>query len=332
VGAVLAPQEQVREEGRNHEAIIHIHTRGVLIARNRCVRFEHAGRHGGLSGKRAPHPEHGGAGGTAHQPGSQLLFLLDTNLDLAGNKIPRQLRRWLVRLATPNPIVVVNTHPTDAVTVLLRYYYYNNNHLEEVLSFLVVLSCNETLAGNAFDLPIPGTGLTVRDRPFDTSPNALSGISAERFGDGRFLLTVTAVGAANNDSGEGNDTSPLGDRGDFDDPEDLDTFADWLFPEELAPADLAARCSAVDPDTIGLAASANDSNLNVLNASAISLSGQAVAAAVPIPPGRQGRLQRLERARHRRGRVAAVPGVASGCQRQRPSSRPSVDVLCRDAL
>ncbi|MEE8584594.1 MAG: hypothetical protein V3T83_07045, partial [Acidobacteriota bacterium] len=69
-----------------------------------------------------------------------------------------------------------------------------------------------------------------------------------------------------------------GDDRDSDDafggPEDLDKFADWLFPGRLVSEGLLEDCWAVDTDTIGLIAaggsSVNNNNLNVFNASAIS--------------------------------------------------------------
>jgi hypothetical protein len=124
--------------------------------------------------------------------------------------------------------------------------------------------------GDPFDLAIPGTDVTVKERLFGTAPEKIAGITSGRFADGRFLITVTAVGAAGNDSGTKGDTSPAGDRGDFDDPEDLDVDADWLFPAELAPGDLQARCPDVVTNRIGATPGLSDANLSVLNASAIS--------------------------------------------------------------
>ncbi|HSR68947.1 MAG TPA: hypothetical protein VLU25_13500 [Acidobacteriota bacterium] len=211
--------------------------------------------------------------GTVVEPGSQLLFLLDTGIrpsEINPDFVPTLTVTENFGLEAPlwtNFIAITNTNPTDAVTLHFRYF---DESCDDVVDFLVLLTCNDTMLINPFDYTIPGTEVNVSDFFFGTPPQDPTPLSTARFGEGRFLLFVTASGDAGNDSGDGNDTSPAGDRGDFDDPEDLDEFADWLYPFELTPDDLEDDCVGVDPDKIGVRAGVNDDNLNIFNASAIS--------------------------------------------------------------
>ncbi|HSR52680.1 MAG TPA: hypothetical protein VLV83_17805 [Acidobacteriota bacterium] len=212
--------------------------------------------------------------GTVVEPGSQLIFLLDTGIrpsEIDPNADPVATISANFGITAPawtNFIAITNTNPTDAVTVHFRYF---NENCEDVLDFLVLLTCNDTMLVNAFDFTIPGSNVNVSERFFGTAPNRIAGLPTGTFGEGRFLLFVTASGDAGDDSGEsGNDTSPAGDRGDFDDPEDLDVFADWLYPNELTPEDLIEDCPGIDPTKIGVQPGINDNNLNIFNASAIS--------------------------------------------------------------
>lgn len=217
--------------------------------------------------------------GSSSQTGSQLLFLLDAGFDpflataqavhVDGFNPNNTVYQNYLLTSTPftNYVSVTNTNRTDAVTVQFAYY---NQDLVKFLDFLVVLSCNDTMTIDAFDYTIPGTAVKVRDVLLGTRPYTAPGITSMTFGSGRFLLSVTAVGAAGNDSGQGTDTSPVGDRGDFDDPEDLDVLADWLFPAELAPPSLTSDCASVQANSIGLTAGVGNDNLNVFNATAIS--------------------------------------------------------------
>lgn len=207
--------------------------------------------------------------GTAVEPGSQLLFLLDSGIDASGLDPTSTLRdNGITAPAFTNFISITNTNPTDAITLHFRYF---NEHCIDVLDFLVVLTCNDTMLIDAFNYTVPGTATNVSQRFFGELAGSIAPIPAGVFGDGRFLLFVTASGDVGNDSGEGNDTSPVGDRGNYNDPEDLDEFADWLFPFELVTDALVDECPAVDPDTIGLnPGGVNDNNLNIFNSSAIS--------------------------------------------------------------
>jgi hypothetical protein len=55
-----------------------------------------------------------------------------------------------------NFISLSNTHPTKAVTIHFRYF---NDECEDVLDFLVILTCNDTLLFNPFDFQIPAASL-----------------------------------------------------------------------------------------------------------------------------------------------------------------------------
>lgn len=221
--------------------------------------------------------------GTSVQPGSQLLFLLDSGIapadinpdfDPTASIIDNFGPDFANALFT-NFISITNTNPTDAVTIHFRYF---NEDCEDVLDFLVVLTCNDTMLVDAFNFTIPGSAVNVRDRffgPAPGDPQRIAPLPSGEFGSGRFLLHVTASGDAGDDSDtrDGNNNAVRdtnnGD-GTFSGPEDLDKFADWLFPQELTPGNLVQDCPAVDPLTIGVEPGVNDNNLNVFNASAIS--------------------------------------------------------------
>jgi len=198
--------------------------------------------------------------GTVNDPGSQLLFLLDTGLDAEGlYKNDDNYTSWSVSdydadndsSNFQNFVSITNTNPTDSVTVHFRFI---NSACTDVLDFLVVLSCNDTMLIDPFDYEIPGTTINTKDRFFGSSDDdPIGGIPASVYNDGRFLLFVTASG--NRQLGVGDD----------------DNYADWLFPYELsADVDKEGDCDAVDVDTIGDSPSIVENNLHILNASAIS--------------------------------------------------------------
>ena len=230
--------------------------------------------------------------GTVVEPGSQLLFLLDTGIDAnqwddPDPDVDDHFSSWSVlelsggavsAPVTPEFLAITNTNPTDAVTVHFRYF---NSDCEDILDFLVVLTCNDTFMVDPFNFMIPGAAKNTSQRFFGASLSnplglaacdgtttpcwdpTLPGISGAVYDDGRFLLHVTASG----------------------DPADTDDVADWLFPKEIT-SDLA-DCAAVDPATIGITAGLNDDNLHILNASAISFNylNAFMARAVPTPTG-----------------------------------------------
>lgn len=219
--------------------------------------------------------------GLASEPGSQLIYLLDTGYDakaeLSGNAdFGTRSVKDLASIEAPNFqnfISVTNTNPTDAVTVHFRYITSRTERLsdgtlatfcEDLLDFLVVLTCNDTMLVDPFDLEIPGTGLNVKTLFFgsSTAQGVLKGMPARLFDDGRFFLFVTASGDIVNNE---------------------DNYADWLFPNELVSFDDIEHCSAVEEDTIGTAPGIVNNNLHILNASAISFNYLTGFQTVAVP-------------------------------------------------
>ena len=234
--------------------------------------------------------------GTVVEPGSQLLFLLDTGIDanvwdidedpdtegkqnnFASYSVSELSGGTVTAPITPEFIAITNTNPTDAVTVHFRYF---NSDCEDILDFLVILTCNDTFMVDPFNFNIPGADKSTGQRFFGASLSnpmgmpacdgttapcwdpTLPGISGAVFDDGRFLLHVTASG----------------------DPYDTDEIADWLFPKELA-SDMG-DCDAVVPSSVGAEAGLNDDNLHILYASAISFNylNGFLASAIPTPTG-----------------------------------------------
>ncbi len=242
--------------------------------------------------------------GTAVEPGSQLLYLLDTGIaagaefgadpDFAVLPIVELSAGQLTGARWQNFISITNSNPTDAVTVHFRYF---NQWCEDVLDFLVVLTCNGTMLTDPFNYDIPATTFNTSQRIFGDAvaqPANFAPLPGNGFGDGRFLLFVTASGDAGNESREegGNDTGLDGVL-DYDDDEDLDNFADWLFPNELIPDEEAALlawladCPAVDAGTIGFEEGISDHNLNIFNSTAISFNFLTGFHTVGVPVGNQ---------------------------------------------
>ncbi len=212
--------------------------------------------------------------GTAVEPGSQLLFLLDSGVDATDCQPDQTLQECgFDGPEFTNFISITNVNPTDAVTVHFRYF---NEDCTDLLDFLVVLTCNDTMLINPFDYTIPGSTTNVSQRFFGDEGVFPEPIVAPAFGTGRFALFVQASGAVGNESGDSRDTGPNGadTSPSYEGPEDLDKFADWLFPARLISEGLLDECWAVDDDTIGSVpaggSSVNNNNLNVFNASAIS--------------------------------------------------------------
>lgn len=234
--------------------------------------------------------------GLVNEPGSQLIYLLDTGYDarkeLSGNadyasKSVSDLDPDNASSAPyTNWISVTNTNPTEAVTVHFRYlasyrvwdsvakdWVYN---CEDLLDFLVVLTCNDTMLVDPFDYDIPGTTLNTKQRFFGSASAAgiLKGIPAQKFDDGRFFLFVTASGDITNITA--------------DHPEAGDDYADWRYPRELAKTksngDIIGFADC-DNQTkyIGAVKGINDKNLHILNASAVSFNFLTGFGTIAIP-------------------------------------------------
>ena len=142
-------------------------------------------------------------GALVNEPGSQLVYLLDTGInaeELYGtdaNYTSNSVRQY--GHETPvnqNFISITNTNPEQAVTVHFRYF---NSDCVDFFDFLVVLTCNDTMMIDPFNFVVPGTdSVNVKDRFFgypnkaDGTGQSFDAIPASTFADGRFLLFVTA--------------------------------------------------------------------------------------------------------------------------------------------
>lgn len=155
--------------------------------------------------------------GTVNDPGSHLTYIIDTGVnartifgpaidtdDVTGNvlndlgiaNIDGTLDTSKVYQSF---ISITNTHPTQAVTVHFRYF---NDNCEDLLDFLVVLTCNDTLIFDPFNFEIPASGgENTRDRIFGPlrTGKVLEPITTQQFGSGRFIITA-AASAANTDA------------------------------------------------------------------------------------------------------------------------------------
>ena len=143
------------------------------------------------------------AGSFISEPGSQLVFVLDTGInaeELYGtdsNYTSNSVLQYGHSASKhSNFISITNTNPEHAVTVHFRYF---NSDCVDFFDFLVVLTCNDTMMIDPFNFTVPGTdSVNVKDRFFGY-PNKAEGtgqsfdaIPASTFADGRFLLFVTA--------------------------------------------------------------------------------------------------------------------------------------------
>jgi hypothetical protein len=154
--------------------------------------------------------------GTVQDPGSHLTYIIDAGVnarakfgpaidtdDVTGNvladlgigKADGTLDESKVYQSF---ISITNTHPTQAVTVHFRYF---NDNCEDLLDFLVVLTCNDTLIFDPFNFEIPASGgENTRDRIFGPlrTGKVLEPIQTQQFGSGRFIITA-AASVANTD-------------------------------------------------------------------------------------------------------------------------------------
>ncbi len=143
--------------------------------------------------------------GFVNEPGSQLIYLLDTGInaeelygDDANFTSNSVLQYGNSAPVHQNFISLTNTNPSQAVTVHFRYF---NSDCVDFFDFLVVLTCNDTMMIDPFDFVVPGTdNVNVKDRFFgypnkaDGNGQSFDAIPASTFADGRFLLFVTASG------------------------------------------------------------------------------------------------------------------------------------------
>ena len=226
--------------------------------------------------------------GLVNEPGSQLLYLLDTGInaeelygDDANFTSNSVLQYGNAAPIHQNFISLTNTNPSHAVTVHFRYF---NSDCVDFFDFLVVLTCNDTMMVDPFDFVVPGTSsVNVKDRFFgypnkaDGNGQSFDAIPASTFADGRFLLFVTASGDIKTDY------APWESNGVFyPDYDDMD-----LIPYEFInyrEEELNVHCAAWEDggsatageslfgvyDVYGNTTGFSDDNLHILNASAVS--------------------------------------------------------------
>jgi hypothetical protein len=228
--------------------------------------------------------------GFVNEPGSQLIYLLDTGInaeelygDDANFTSNSVLQYGNTAPVHQNFISITNTNPSHAVTVHFRYF---NSDCVDFFDFLVVLTCNDTMMVDPFDFVVPGTdNINVKDRFFgypnkaDGNGQSFEAIPASTFGDGRFLLFVTASGDVKWDYAPAYDEDYNNWNPDYSDM-DLIPYEFINYREE----ELNVHCAAwvdggggdageelygvwsVYGDTEGF----SDDNLHILNASAVS--------------------------------------------------------------
>jgi hypothetical protein len=171
-------------------------------------------------------------------------------------------------LINRNFITITNTHPTQAVTVHFRYF---NDECLDVLDFLVLLTCNDTLIFNPFDFNIPGTSFNTQTRIFGPAVGLFTPIPARDFASGRFLIFATAAGTSYepNNSGVHND------------------IAEFRFPYEFRGISLndTHHCDNLNEDWFGKASGLVPTNLHVFNASAVAFNYLIGSLSTAIPVG-----------------------------------------------
>jgi hypothetical protein len=181
--------------------------------------------------------------GSVNDPGSHLTFILDTGVNArsllgdvslvsAEGTVLADLQPYLDvnsdgqlddGAIMQNFVSITNTHPTMAVTIHFRYY---NDNCDDILDFLVILTCNDTLMFDPFNFIVPFSGgENTRDRIFGPQRpgRVLSPIPTREYGSGRFILTAAASGAKR-------------------DHVLANTWAEILFPNET-PSGLHGECN-----------------------------------------------------------------------------------------
>ena len=235
--------------------------------------------------------------GTVIDPGSSLIYIIDSGVnvreavghgnidgydaflavsDYSGDDLPEQpfglggSRSIYQDAADPleaevdsslintNFIAITNTHPTAAVTVHFRYF---NDECIDVLDFMVLLTCNDTLIFNPFDFVIPGTEFNARSRIFGPAVGLFTPITAREFASGRFVIFATAAGTSHEDP-------PNVDVG----LRIQDDNAEYRFPKEFADRiSTSSVCLNLhDEMYFGDINGLNQFNLHVFNSSAVA--------------------------------------------------------------
>ncbi len=234
--------------------------------------------------------------GTVQDPGSHLTYIVDTGLnarmiaglgDLAGvspaRRTPLQPGSLLQPFLDPdgdgqlnegtiwqNFVAIANTHPYLAVTVHFRYY---NDNCEDLLDFLVVLTCNDTLIFDPFNFVIPYTGgVNTRTRLIGPATEVLTPISVIQWGSGRFVITAAASATTRNWDDAPDILFPEEWKG-LDEKCNIETNGD-LIDTVYTVAGLDAKIAGFDSDAqglrnVGTVPGFNRNNLHAFNASQI---------------------------------------------------------------
>ena len=212
--------------------------------------------------------------GSAQQPGSQLLYLVDFGA------------RTLAAASRPtNFLSVTNVHSTQAVTVHVRYL--SSQNCADILDFLVVLTPNDVWQFDPFNITIPrpdgtSTGITASSQLLDAS-------KASIYGDGRFLIFISASGTFH-PTATGTLAQPL--QPSFPD-EAGRQVANIVFPNSIYTLDLEIGGSTPLTGFLGINAGlggqrTNNRVLNILTAKNISfnyLIGSQTLATPPLTDG-----------------------------------------------
>ena len=169
--------------------------------------------------------------GTVVDPGSQLLYIVDTGINISAAVEAGQFTEADVAAQNVNGLLgitgaagevqtnfisITNTHPTKAVTIHFRYF---NDECEDVLDFLVILTCNDTLLFNPFDFEIPaaslgGNQINTKSRIFGPDlSDAFPAIKGDKFACGRFLIFATAAATVRLDTDTEKVNAPVGGMG-----------------------------------------------------------------------------------------------------------------------
>ena len=215
--------------------------------------------------------------GTVVDPGSQVLYIVDTGVNLreegreASGDSELDEAKWGDPLEVVRPdlyepgiggstlapgaisqtfLAITNTHPTQAITVHFRYF---NDECVDLLDFLVLLTCNDTLIMDPFNFIVPETESNTRNRIFGPAKGILTPISSRQFASGRFLIFATASGTST----------------------DSDDNAEIRYPYEFRDTYLDssryAHCQSLDRNQyFGSVAGIVAQNLHVFNANAVA--------------------------------------------------------------
>lgn len=186
--------------------------------------------------------------------GSELIFALDTGIDLTTGEFSQQeLDEMTVFQLTGDQtarqssrIRLRNPRSGEAVTVHLHLL---NDQCREVLDYLVVIPCQQELVFDPFDVEIPGTTFSTPNLLFGSDGGTVDElssfpISGAAFGSGHFLLIATAVGVSLN-----GDNSP-----------------DLRFPNGISPV---GTCD-ITPLNTGSQPALSEFNVSICNARPMS--------------------------------------------------------------